>query len=319
MRDGWALHHFRLSIRAKYGGMARLVRTPDINELRSLRVAADSGTLGRAAMRLGISQPALTKRLQGLEQLAGQRLLERSPRGVSLTPAGRRIYEEAQPLLANAERIEELLAGMRRHAAPVRLAASHSTCEAFVNSVLAAVSEERGPAVELVAANSQVVKGLVADGRADLGVAATRAGATPNPAVREIPIADDEIVCGVPPGHPWSRRARIPQADFLRTPLIMRDPASNARWTVEAELRRRGLSLAPPLAEVATPAAAKREALLRSAPVLLSRRVLGEPEWSTPPVEGLGFPRRLVLVVPAVGTPSDEVEALMNRMRDALT
>ena len=91
--------------------MPRLVRTPDINELRSLCVAADSGTLGRAAMRLGISQPALTKRLQVLEQLAGQPLLERSPRGVSLTPAGRRIYEEAGSLLENATRIEELLAG----------------------------------------------------------------------------------------------------------------------------------------------------------------------------------------------------------------
>jgi DNA-binding transcriptional LysR family regulator len=108
--------------------MPRLVRTPDINELRSLCVAADSGTLGRAAMRLGISQPALTKRLQVLEQLAGQPLLERSPRGVSLTPAGRRIYEEAGPLLENANRIEELLAGMRLESAPLRLAASHSSC-----------------------------------------------------------------------------------------------------------------------------------------------------------------------------------------------
>jgi DNA-binding transcriptional LysR family regulator len=298
--------------------MARLVRTPDISELRSLCEAADSGTLGRAALRLGISQPALTKRLQGLEQLAGQRLLERSPRGVALTPAGRRIYEEAQPLLVNAERIEELLAGMRRQAAPLRLAASHSACEAFVTAVLAAVSEERGPAVELVAANSQVVKQLVGDGRADLGVAASRPGATPNPAVRELPLADDEIVCGVPPTHPWARRARIPQADFLRTPMIVRDPASNARWTVDAELRRRGLTPAPPLAEVATPAAAKREALERSAPVLLSRRVLSEPGWSTPPVEGLAFPRAFVLVVPAVGSPSGDVDALMGRMRAAL-
>jgi DNA-binding transcriptional LysR family regulator len=298
--------------------MARLVRTPDINELRSLCVAADSGTLGRAAMRLGISQPALTKRLQGLEQLAGQRLLERSPRGVSLTPAGRRIYEEAGALLDDAARIEELLAGMRQQTAPLRLAASHSSCEAFVTDVLAAVSEERGPAIELVAANSQVVRGLVGDGRADLGVAASRPGATPNPAVRQILLAQDEIVCGVPPGHPWSRRARIPQADFLRTPMIVRDPASNARWTVEAELRRRGLALAPPLAEVATPAAAKREALAREVPVLLSRRVLKEPHWAMPPVDGLAFPRTFELVLPAGGTPSEDVQALMERLRAAL-
>ena len=127
MRADWVLHHFRLSIRANYAACPAS-SDPDINELRSLCVAADSGTLGRAAMRLGISQPALTKRLQGLEQLAGQRLLERSPRGVSLTPAGRRIYEEAGSLLENAMRIEELLAGMRHQAAPLRLAASHSAC-----------------------------------------------------------------------------------------------------------------------------------------------------------------------------------------------
>ena len=162
------------------------------------------------------------------------------------------------------------------------------------------------------------MRGLVGDGRADLGVAASRPGATPNPAVRQIFLAEDEIVCGVPPGHPWARRARIPQADFLRTPMIVRDPASNARWTVEAELRRRGLATAPPLAEVATPAAAKREALARSVPVLLSRRVLKEPHWATPPVDGLAFPRSFVLVLPAAGTPSDDVAALMERMHAAL-
>jgi DNA-binding transcriptional LysR family regulator len=167
--------------------------------------------------------------------------------------------------------------------------------------VPAAVSEERGPAIELVAANSQVVRGLIGDGRADLGVAASRPGATPNPAVRQIVLAEDEIVCGVPPGHPWSRLARIPQADFLRTPMIVRDPASNARWTVEAVLRRRGLALARPLAEVATPAAAKREALERAVPVLLSRRVLKEPQWAMPPVDGLASRARSCSCCPRAG------------------
>jgi len=297
--------------------MARLVRTPEISELQSLRAAAESGTLGRAAIRLGISQPALTKRLQGLEQLAGQRLLERSPRGVSLTPAGRRIYEESGPLLTAAQRIEELLAGMRRHSAPLRLAASHSSCVAFVNRVLDDVADERGTAVELIAANSQVVRGLVADGRVDLGVAARRPGATPNPAVREVELAADAIVCAVPPGHPWARRARIPLPDFLRTPMVVRDPASNARWTVDSELRRRALTAAPPLAEAATPAAAQREAIARNAPVLLSRRVLTDGHWATPPIDGLEFPRTYVLVLPAVGEPADAVRALADRLRAA--
>ena len=81
--------------------MPGLARTPEVLELRSFCVAADLGSLGRAAIRLRVSQPALTKRLQALERLAGVPLLERSPRGVSLTPEGRRVYTEARRLLAH--------------------------------------------------------------------------------------------------------------------------------------------------------------------------------------------------------------------------
>ena len=73
------------------------------------------------------------------------------------------------------------------------------------------------------------------------------------------------------------------------------------------------------MAEVATPAAAKREAMERSVPVLLSRHVLTEPHRATPPVDGLAFPRSFVLVLPVAGTPSNDVKALMSRMRVALS
>ena len=47
------------------------VRSPDIIDLRSLCAAAELGSLGRAAIRLRISQPALSKRLHNLEALVG--------------------------------------------------------------------------------------------------------------------------------------------------------------------------------------------------------------------------------------------------------
>jgi len=233
--------------------MRHLVRTPEIGELRSLCAAAETGSLGRAALRLQISQPALAIVFRAFFILAGVTLLERSPRGVSLTPEGRRLYEEAQRLLAVADGLEDMLAGLPVRTVPVRLAASHSSCEAFVADVLA---REHRFAIELVTANSQVVRGLVADGRADLGVAASRPGATPNPSIRATALADDTIVCAVPPGHPWSRLPRISVGEFLKTPMVVRDPASNARWTVETKLRERALQPAEPIVEAATPAAA---------------------------------------------------------------
>src|SRR3712207_8496732 len=99
------------------------VRSPDIAELRAFCAAVDLGSLGRAARLLRLSQPALSKRLRTLEALAGAPLLERSPRGVTPTPAGRQLYVEAHKLLAQAEAVEELLAGLSADDAPIRLAA----------------------------------------------------------------------------------------------------------------------------------------------------------------------------------------------------
>src|SRR5262245_42547620 len=174
--------------------------TPDLNELRTFCVAAELGTLGRAAIRLHVTQPSLSKRLAALEAKVGVLLLERSPHGVTLTAAGRRLYGHARSLLEAADEVGELMAGIRHRGDVVRLAASHSAAEAFV----AAMLTHARTAVELVTANSQVVRALVGDGRADLGVAASRPRHTPNPGVRETELIADEVVCAVPPGHPWA-------------------------------------------------------------------------------------------------------------------
>ena len=59
----------------------RPVRSPELTELRAFCMAADLGTLGRAAVALHISQPALSKRLRALETVAGADLLTRSASG----------------------------------------------------------------------------------------------------------------------------------------------------------------------------------------------------------------------------------------------
>jgi DNA-binding transcriptional LysR family regulator len=294
----------------------RTALTPDLNELRGFCVAAELGSLGRAAVRLSVSQPALSKRLASLEVKVGATLLERSPRGVVLTPAGRRLYEQARPLLEMADHVTEVMIGIRHVGAAVHLAASHSATEAFVAEMLASFGDERPLAVELLSANSQVVRAMVADGRADIGVAAAGPDATPSPGVRETELAADAIVCGLPPGHPWARRRTVARDEFLATPMVVRDPSSNARWTVDAVLGAAGLVAAEPLVEAATPAAAMAEARRRGAPVLLSRHVLARTDFAVVEVDGLAFPRSYVLVTAAYRGATAEARELMQRLRD---
>jgi DNA-binding transcriptional LysR family regulator len=292
-------------------------RAVDIEELRTFCAAAELGSLGRAAVRLHVSQPGLSKRLSHLEAAAGMRLLERSSHGVKLTPPGRRLYEEARRVLQHADHFEEVLVGLKQSGGPVRIASSHSATEALVARMLAREGNSRS--VELMIANSAVVRDLVADGRADLGVAASRPNHTPYPGVRELELAEDAIVCAVPPSHPWAKRRHIGVDVFQRTPTVMRERGSNARWTVEAVLRERELSLPPALVEVGTPQAAMREARVRNAPVLLSRQVLVDHDFHEVAVEGLSFPRTYVMLLPAYGEPSESVATLMSELRHEAT
>lgn len=76
--------------------------TPDIDLvlLRSLAAAARTGSLNRAAMRLGLTQPAVSQHLRRLERTVGEPLLRRSTRGVVLTPAGTVVLRYAERVLA---------------------------------------------------------------------------------------------------------------------------------------------------------------------------------------------------------------------------
>lgn len=297
--------------------MTKPVRPPDITELQTFCVAADMGSLGRAARRLHVSQPALTKRLRNLEALAGVQLLDRSPRGVTLTSAGRRLYEEARRALEQVAAVEDVLGELRQATTPLHVASSHSSTYALVGEALASLPRERYLAVELVVANSDAVRALVAEGRADMGVAAATPGRAARVRVHEELLAPDEVVLSVPLMHPWATRGSISQKEFLGTPMVLRDPTSNARITVEVALSERGLRAAAPMAEAGTPHAAKHEAKAHCAPLLLSAGVMaGDLDFERVRVEGLEFPRSFVIVLPSRGEPDARCRRLISHLRE---
>lgn len=71
----------------------------DLDLLRSFAVIAETGALSRAAARLGLTQAAISLRVKRLEHMAGQTLLDRNGRGVTLTPQGTRLLAHAQRIL----------------------------------------------------------------------------------------------------------------------------------------------------------------------------------------------------------------------------
>jgi hypothetical protein len=103
---------------------------------------------------------------------------------------------------------------------------------------------------------------------------------------------------------------------FLATRMVLRDPSSNARWTVDAVLAKGDLRLAEALVDAATPQAALAEARRLNAPALLSRHVVARTDFVPVAVEGVEFPRSYVLVTPAYGEPTGAVRDLGERIRE---
>jgi DNA-binding transcriptional LysR family regulator len=76
----------------------------DLRSLRYFVAVAEERHFGRAAARLHMTQPPLSRAIRQLENDVGALLMHRSPAGVTLTPAGTALYDEARALLEQAER-----------------------------------------------------------------------------------------------------------------------------------------------------------------------------------------------------------------------
>jgi DNA-binding transcriptional LysR family regulator len=269
-------------------------------ELRAFCAAVELGSVRRAARVLHVSQPALSRRVHALEALASVRLLERSRRGVSPTPAGTRLYLAARRVLAEDEAVEGLMGGVLAHGMPARLAASPTMAESVLPKLLVDLEErhERHLSMELTIVSSAMVRELVREGRVDIGLAAADLSVQAGGSPVQIPLCEDEVVVVVPEDHPWAAVEEIDLKEFIGTQMIMRDPRADTRHTVDAALRPLGLSLSPPLAEIGNTAAAKDAALRECAPALLSRLAIGvaDERLLVRRVAGLRFPRRFVLL-----------------------
>lgn len=123
--------------------------SPDLLDVLAFVRVVETGSFARAAERMGLSKPVLSRRVARLEERLGARLLTRTARGAQPTQVGQAYYERASAILADLEAAQEVVAeAVTQVAGPVRLSAPLSFGISYLAPALADFAAAN-PAVEL--------------------------------------------------------------------------------------------------------------------------------------------------------------------------
>ncbi|MGJ6981476.1 LysR substrate-binding domain-containing protein [Aestuariimicrobium soli] len=253
---------------------------PDLAALDLLVAVAEHGSVGAAARSRGMEQPNATRSLARLERRLGAVLLERSPRGSTLTAAGLMVVEHARAALAAARDLMDATAALGRpDGAPVGerlvVGASQTIAEHLLPAWLATL-RRRHPeiAVDVHVHNSHDVLDDLRSGRVGLGfIEDPTLGPGSLRGVHTLPVASDEMVLVVAPHHVWARRRRpVTLAELAETPMILRESGSGTRVALDEAL---GVAATSYLT-VASNAAVRVAVASGAAPSVLSRLAVAD-------------------------------------------
>jgi DNA-binding transcriptional LysR family regulator len=208
-------------------------------QIQGFLEVARRGNVSRAAHELRITQPALTARLQSLEQELGQPLFVRTRRGVQLTDAGHAFFPYAeQAVTALASGIAEVAEVSAGGGGELALAVAPQVSTYVLPHLLTRFAQDH-PGVRLVVrtGHSEEIVELVVRRQVHAGLGRQ----VRHPLVRYTPVYDEVLVLVCRPGTPLARAEAAWRSALADTPLILFDRASSYYELTTALLREAGV------------------------------------------------------------------------------
>ena len=211
-------------------------------DLRAFIAVADLGSFHRAAKSLNLSQPALSRRIQKLEESLGAALLERSTRHVALTMVGRDFIPKVRRFL---DEFETSVLGIRdlgaRSGGLVSIASVPTAVFYFLPRTIGRFSAAY-PRIRIRILDVSANEGLeaVARGEADFGI--NFIGAS-HPEIDFAPLAEDRFVLACRHDHPLAERSQVTWRELAAHRVITVGRTSGNRALIDNALAQRGQRL----------------------------------------------------------------------------
>jgi DNA-binding transcriptional LysR family regulator len=214
----------------------------DLELLRRFLAVAESRSVRKAAVTLGLSQPPLTRSIQQLEERIGAPLLERGNRGIALTVAGRALAEHGPSLLAHAERLCRATTGQQEIR---RLNVGFSALHGRISRAIADF-QARLPACELHLRQLPTADQhrRLAEGTLDIGLVFGGHG-DPEEGFQSRVLEHIPVALAVPEKYPVAMKSRVSLAELAGLPFIGSARESNPFRRERMEDRCRAAGFTP--------------------------------------------------------------------------
>lgn len=219
----------------------------ELRRLRAFVTVVEEGNITRAAERLFIQQPPLTRLLQGLEEELGVKLLQRLPRGVRVTEAGSVLFNEARTLLARAEHLTEAVRrAARGEQGHIAIGfTSSAALHPFVPNLLRRYREILpGITTQLEEAGSGELLDALVEERLDVAFVRSPVGSIPGLTIE--PVLREPMLIALPVGHPLATLdpRPLPLTALIQEAFILyRRPAGQGLYdAILAACHRAGFS-----------------------------------------------------------------------------
>lgn len=231
--------------------------------LETLLWIARLGTFSAAAERLNTTQPAISARVRELENLAGKKLFHREGRTMTLTPAGRRLVRESEPLVARFQDIMQGTSTLIDSSGIVRIGAGEIAAASCLPGFIAGIQRDLpNVALEIEIALTADLIQQILTGRMDLVFGAGRIA---HPALRTMPIgsvgllllANPDTVAALRTGEAarfpiWSLSSHSPLYQIMKDAIAEAGLASrsinlcnNARMMIDIVAAGDGIGIFP--------------------------------------------------------------------------
>jgi len=270
----------------------------NLNQLKIFYLSAKLGSLSAAARALNITQPAVTKGIQRLQEYYEIKLTNRFGKKLALTDAGDALYEIAEKIFELEKNAEESIRDFQqRKKGHIRIHASESFGAYYLPSIIGPFSKSN-PNIRIsinILPNEQVVEN-VAGLNNDLGFISYPIEHK-KVLIREI--LEDRLVIIVPPDHAFARKKYLAPRDLNGQNMIIHEKGSTPQRVIDEFIKKNKISIFIPM-ELSSNRAVKKAVEDGTGIALISRNVASEEiqmgRLIAIPLSGRAIKRKFYLV-----------------------